>query len=98
MAVVIGTAANSPMEPTSMAMIGSGNGFGVEGLPWSEVSQAQHQQGGQRGANVGHHQGVDGGGGVILADPQRAAVHAPEREAGVGAAQSHDGAGWPARR
>ena len=81
---MIGTAAISPIEPTSVADDLLGDELDVDRVEEAELPGAEDQQDGQRRADVGEDERVDGRGDVVAADVERAAVELAEAQLGIG--------------
>jgi hypothetical protein len=88
-AVVIGTAAISPIEPTSVATTSFATTSRLSALPTPRSAALKSNRDRQRGAHVGEHERVHGRAPMVATHVQREPGEAPEREAGVRAAKRH---------
>jgi hypothetical protein len=80
-AVVIGTAAISPIEPQASRRL-LGHDLEVRGVRRANVGGAKEQEDRQGGADVREHERVDGGAHVVAADVQRASEELADGTAG----------------
>jgi hypothetical protein len=69
-AVVIGTAATSPMVPTALRRISWARKLACQQLAGSAIADGDEQEQRQRSAGVGEHDGIDGGADVGAPDPR----------------------------